>query len=157
MYMLAAVILGFASIGVFAINNISFDIWTLFWFGLIGFAMRQFGFPLAPMILGVVLGNIAELNLSRAMAIDSDLTIFFTRPWSLFFMTVAVFSALFPWFQSAREKGARWTRFYGPALLVAVTLPLSLMDGWFRPSLAAASFALGCYLGWKALRAMKAA
>jgi len=45
MYMLAAVILGFASIGVFAINNITFDVWTLFWFGLIGFAMRQFGSP----------------------------------------------------------------------------------------------------------------
>jgi len=98
------------------------------------------------MILGVVLGNIAELNLSRALAIDSDLTIFVTRPWALFFLTIAVFSAVFPLFQSARERGARWTRFYAPALLLAVTLPLSMMDGWFRPTLAAASFALGCYL-----------
>jgi putative tricarboxylic transport membrane protein len=109
------------------------------------------------MILGVVLGNIAELNLSRALAINSDLTLFVSRPWSLFFLTIAVFSAAFPWFQSARDKGARWTRFYAPALLVAVTLPLSLMDGWFRPTLAAASFALGCYLALKALRAVKAA
>jgi len=157
MYMLAAVILGFALIGVFAINNVTFDVWTLFWFGLIGLAMRQFGFPLAPMILGVVLGNIAELNLSRALAIDSDLTIFVTRPWALFFLTIAVFSAVFPLFQSARERGARWTRFYAPALLMAVTLPLSMMDGWFRPTLAAASFALGCYLAWKAQLATRAA
>jgi len=157
MYMLAAVILGFASIGVFAINNVAFDIWTLFWFGIVGFAMRQFGFPLAPMILGVVLGNIAELNLSRALAIDSDLTIFVSRPWSLFFFTVAVFSAAFPWFQGARTRGARWTRFYAPALLAAVTLPLSMMGGWFRPALAALSLALACYLCWKALRAVRAA
>jgi putative tricarboxylic transport membrane protein len=157
MYMLAAVILGFASIGVFAINNVTFDIWTLFWFGIIGFLLREFGFPLAPMILGVVLGNIAELNLSRALAIDPDLTIFLTRPWSLFFLTIALFSAAFPWFQSARARGARWTRFYAPALLAAVALPLSMMDGWFRPVLAAFCLALACYVAWKALRDIRAA
>lgn len=157
MYMLAAVILGFASIGVFAINNVTFDIWTLFWFGILGFGMRQFGFPLAPMILGVVLGNIAELNLARALAIDSDLSNFVTRPWSLFFLTIAVFSAMFPWFQSARARGARWTRFYAPLLLIAVTLPLVMMGGGYRPALGAICAAVGCYLGWKALRSGKAA
>ncbi|MEL6999874.1 MAG: tripartite tricarboxylate transporter permease, partial [Pseudomonadota bacterium] len=75
MYMLASVILGLATIGVFALNNSFDDVWTLFWFGILGFVMRMFGFPLAPMILGVVLGNIAELNLSRALAIDTDLTL----------------------------------------------------------------------------------
>jgi putative tricarboxylic transport membrane protein len=152
MYMLAAVILVFASIGVFALNNIGFDIWTLFWFGIIGFLMREFGFPLAPMILGVVLGNIAELNLSRALAIDSDPTLFFTRPWSLFFFIIAVFSAVFPWFQSARAKGARWTGYYAPALLAAIALPLSMMEGWFRPGLAALCLALAAWLAWRALR-----
>ncbi|MCH2327262.1 MAG: tripartite tricarboxylate transporter permease, partial [Rhodospirillales bacterium] len=80
MYVLAGVILGFCGIGVFALNNIEFDVWTLLWFGILGFVMRHFGFPLAPMILGVVLGNIAELNLSRAFAITTDLTPFVTRP-----------------------------------------------------------------------------
>ena len=51
MYMLAAIILGFCGIGVFAINNVEFDLWTLLWFGILGFVMRRFGFPLAPMIL----------------------------------------------------------------------------------------------------------
>ena len=92
MYMLAAVILSLASIGMFALHNSTFDVWTLFWFGLLGFFMRQFGFPLAPMILGVVLGNIAELNLSRAFAITTDLSPFVTRPWSLFFLTIAICS-----------------------------------------------------------------
>ncbi len=157
MYMLAAVILGFASIGVFAINNVTFDVWTLFWFGIVGFTMRQLGFPQAPMILGVVLGNIAELNLSRALAISTDLTLFVTRPWSLFFLTIALFSAAFPWFQSASARGARWTGFYAPAMLVAVALPLTMMGGAVRPVLAALCVVVGAVLGWKAMRRMKAA
>lgn len=151
MYMLAAVILAFASIGVFALNNIEFDIWTLFWFGIIGYLMRVFGFPLAPMILGVVLGNIAELNLSRALAIDPDITLFVTRPWSLFFLVIAVFSAIFPWFQAARVNGAGWTRLYAPLMLIAVALPLAMMGGWFRSAMAAACLLIGCYLTWRAI------
>lgn len=151
MYVLAAVILAFASIGVFALNNIEFDIWTLFWFGIIGFLMREFGFPLAPMILGVVLGNIAEVNLARALAIDADIALFVTRPWSLFFLTIAIFSAIFPWFQSVRTRGARWTRFYAPLLMIAIALPLAMMDGWFRPAVAAGLFLAGCYLVWRAI------
>lgn len=156
MYMLAAVILAFASIGVFALNNSTDDMWTLFWFGLLGFTMRQLGFPLAPMILGVVLGNIAELNLSRALAIDTDLTLFFTRPWAMFFTIVACFSAVFPVFQKAREKGAMWTRFYAPAMLAALSLPLFLMGGAVRPVLAIAALALAAYLSWRATREAKA-
>ncbi len=152
MYMLAAVILGFASIGVFALNNITFDIWTLFWFGIVGFLMRQFGFPLAPMILGVVLGNIAELNLARALAISDDLTLFVTRPWALFFLIIAVFSTFFPWFQRARAEGRRWTDFYLPTMLIAVTLPLAMMGGIVRPTLSVVLLGLGLaglYRAWK--------
>jgi len=135
MYMLTAVILGFASIGVFAINNVTFDVWTLFWFGLVGFALRQAGFPLAPMILGVVLGNIAELNLARAMAITTDLSPFVTRPWSLFFLIIAVFSAAYPLFQAHRGLRIR-TLFYQPAVCVAAAVPLFMMGGIPRPILA---------------------
>jgi len=156
MYMLAAVILGFSSIGVFALHNITFDVWTLFWFGILGFLMRQFGFPLAPMILGVVLGNIAELNLARAFAISTDLLPFVTRPWSLFFLIIALFSAAFPWFQASRARGARWAAFYAPAMLVAVSLPLAMMGSTVRPIMAAASLMLGLYLGYRAWQADKA-
>ncbi|MEM9370099.1 MAG: tripartite tricarboxylate transporter permease [Pseudomonadota bacterium] len=152
MYMLAAVILGFASIGVFALNNVADDLWTLFWFGILGFVMRQLGFPLAPMILGVVLGNIAELNLSRALAIDTDLTLFVTRPWAMFFAIIAVFSAAFPWYQKERELGKSWTRYYAPAMLTAVALPLSLMDGTFRPILAAIALVGAAVLVWRAFQ-----
>ncbi len=157
MYMLAAVILAFASIGVFALNNVTFDVWTLFWFGVLGFAMRQLGFPLAPMILGVVLGNIAELNLSRALAISPELSPFFTRPWALFFLIVAVFSAAFPWFQRARAEGRAWTGFYAPALLIGVSVPLAMMGGQVRPVLAALAVLVGLLIGYRGVRRLRAA
>ena len=148
MYVLASIILGFCGIGVFALQNVSFDLWTLLWFGILGFVMRHFGFPLAPMILGVVLGNIAELNLARALAITSDLTPFFTRPWSLFFMIIAVFSALFPLFQSHRGK-KKWTLFYMPLGYFMVSIPLFMMGGIPRPVLAVVMIGFGAYQLWR--------
>ena len=148
MYMLAAVILGFCSIGVFSINNSEFDLWTLVWFGVLGFLMRHFGFPLAPMILGVVLGDIAELNLARALAISTDISTFFTRPWSLFFLIIALFSALFPLFQEHRGK-FKWTLFYLPFACFAVSLPLYLMGGVARPVIAIIVLGFGAYTLWK--------
>ncbi len=149
MYMLAAVILGFCGIGVFALNNVEFDLWTLAWFGILGVVMRHFGFPLAPMILGVVLGNIAELNLARAMAITTDLSPFVTRPWSLFFLIIAIFSAFFPLYQASRGK-KKWALFYAPLLMLAASVPMFLMEGWVRPVIGVALVAGGLYRFYKA-------
>ncbi|MEE9299779.1 MAG: tripartite tricarboxylate transporter permease, partial [Alphaproteobacteria bacterium] len=135
MYVLTAVILVYCAIGIFALNNVVFDLWTLFIFGIVGFTMRTLGFPLAPMILGVVLGHIAELNLSRAVASSDDLTLFFTRPWSLFFLTLGAFSAFFPWYQKDRGA-AKWTLFYPAFMVFALSIPLFLMGGVVRPIVA---------------------
>jgi putative tricarboxylic transport membrane protein len=145
MYMLAAVILAYCAIGVFALNNIADDIWTLFIFGLIGYGMKLLGFPLAPMILGVVLGHVAELNLSRAISLsgttDQFLLDMVQRPWALFFLIVAAFSIVFPWYQKARDT-ARWTLAYLPALMLCLAVPLAMMEGWPR-TLIAVVLALG--------------
>ncbi len=88
------------------------------------------------MILGVVLGNIAELNLSRALTItdtwETALAAFLTRPWSLLFFILAVFSAVFPWCQAARAK-KRWTRAYVPLLTLSVSVLLFMMGGMGAP------------------------
>ena len=151
MYVLASVILGFCGIGVYAINNVEFDVWTLAWFGILGFLMRHFGFPLAPMILGVVLGNIAELNLARAFAITSDLSPFFTRPWSLFFLIIAVFSAGFPMYQVQRGR-KKWTLVFLPAACFAVSVPLYMMGGIVRPMVATVVLGYGAFLMWQRAR-----
>ena len=148
-YVLATVILTFATIGVFALHNSIEDIWTLFFFGVLGFVMRQFGFPLAPMILGVVLGNIAELNLARALAIDADPMLFFIRPWSLFFAIVAVFSMIFPIYQKHRDTGSLLERIFSPLVLLSLSLPLFMMGGLLRTALAVAAIAISSSILWR--------
>jgi putative tricarboxylic transport membrane protein len=144
-YRLATVIFAYCAIGIFALNNIVFDLWVLLGFGVLGYAMRRYGFPLAPMILGVVLGDNAEINLIRALATDTDLTIFFTRPWSLFFLMVAGFSTAFPWYQKYRGR-QKWTLFFTPMIAICLAGPMFMMGGVFRPSVAGALVCIGLYL-----------
>jgi len=131
MYVLASVILAYCAIGIFALNNVTFDLWTLLIFGVVGYAMKELGFPLAPMILGVVLGGTAELNLARALAISEDPMLFVTRPWSLFFLILAAFSVFFPLYQARRGR-SRWTLAYAPAMALALAGPLLMMGGGVR-------------------------
>jgi putative tricarboxylic transport membrane protein len=132
---------------VFSLNNSVFDIWVMLGFGVVGYAMMRLGFPLAPMILGVVLGPIAETNLSRSLATSSDLSLFVLRPWAMFFVLLAAFSVIFPWYQAARGA-KRWTAFYMPALCMALAAPLLLMQGLVRPLFGALLLALGGWLIW---------
>ena len=140
-YMLATVVLLFCAVGVFALNNILFDVWTLFFFGVLGFLMRRFGFPLAPMVLGVILGPIAEINLNRAVSSSSDYMLFFTRPWSAWFLILAVSSLLFPFWQEAikHNRIGFWWKIYPFVSMLAIAVPLFFMPGYVRP-------VLGCVL-----------
>lgn len=148
MYVLASVILAYCAIGVFALHNVEFDMWVLLFFGVIGYAMRNLGFPLAPMILGVVLGRIAELNLSRSVATSDDWTLFFLRPWSMFFVILSVFSIAFALYQ--RDRGLKvWTLAYMPLLAIAISAPLLQMEGWVRPGAGAALALFGL---WKLIQ-----
>lgn len=155
MYILAAIILAYCGIGVFALNNIEYDMWTLFWFGILGYVMRKLGFPLAPIILGVVLGHIAELWLARATAISTSVLPFIIQPWSMFFLILAVFSVFFSAYQDNRGKKT-WTLFYTPALTAAMSIPMFLMEGTARPILGVLLLLLSAFLlnkarqqGWK--------
>jgi putative tricarboxylic transport membrane protein len=56
LYILGVVILLYCAIGVFTLNNSTSDIWTLLIFGVLGFIMFRNGFPLTPIVLGVVMG-----------------------------------------------------------------------------------------------------
>ncbi|MEO3388548.1 tripartite tricarboxylate transporter permease [Mesorhizobium sp. CAU 1741] len=70
-------------VGSFAIAGRIFDVWVMIGFGLVGFLMREMGFPVAPMILGVVLGPILDNNLRRSLSLSQgDPLQFLTRPIS---------------------------------------------------------------------------
>ncbi|MCS6854391.1 MAG: tripartite tricarboxylate transporter permease [Elioraea sp.] len=70
-------------VGSYAIASRTFDIGVMFVFGLIGFAMRASAFPIPPLILGLVLGDLLEKNLVRGLTLSAgDPSPFFTRPVS---------------------------------------------------------------------------
>lgn len=141
MYMLTAVILFYCAVGIFALNNVVYDMWTLFIFGVLGFVMRALGFPIVPIVLGVVLGQIAEVRLSQVFARGDGIEVFLTRPWALFFMLLSVFSVLFPAYQKRRGK-AVWTRYFVPVLLLTMAIPVFMMPGLIRPVVAGLMVAL---------------
>src|SRR5689334_4307847 len=80
-------IMAFSCIGIYSVNNSSFELYLTALFGVIGFVWMKLECPPAPMLLGFVLGPLMEENLRRALLISrGDPTVFFTRPISLSFM-----------------------------------------------------------------------
>jgi putative tricarboxylic transport membrane protein len=80
-------IMAFSAIGIYSVNNSSFEIYLTAAFGIIGFVCMRLGFPLAPMLLGFVLGPMMEENLRRSMLMaGGDPSVFVTRPISLAFI-----------------------------------------------------------------------
>jgi putative tricarboxylic transport membrane protein len=71
-------------VGSFAIASRMFDIYVMLAFGVLGFVLRQLNYPMAPLVLGIVLGDLLDKNLRRGLVLsDGDLTPFFARPISL--------------------------------------------------------------------------
>jgi TctA family transporter len=78
---LMPVILVFCTVGAFAINNTPFDIGVMLAFGVLAFFMEASGFPVAPVILGAVLGHMLEENFTTSMIkAEGDWVSFFSRP-----------------------------------------------------------------------------
>ncbi|MDR7151307.1 putative tricarboxylic transport membrane protein [Hydrogenophaga palleronii] len=94
-HLIVPIIFVLCAVGSFAIAGRLFDVYVMLAFGLIGFFLRHFGYPMAPLVLGIVLGDLLEKNLRRALILsDGDLTPFFTRPIAgtvaaLIFATIA--------------------------------------------------------------------
>ena len=90
---LYAGILVFATMGVYGMRQSPFDVFLLYAVGLLGFLMRRFGFPAAPVIVGMILGPLAEEQLRRSLSISQgDWMVFLTHPISagLLAITLAV-------------------------------------------------------------------
>ena len=91
---LMPIILVLCTVGSFAIASRLFDVWVMLAFGVFGYVLRIFGFPMAPLILGVVLGPILDSNLRRGLVLsDGSLLPFLTRPisvalWGTILLTV---------------------------------------------------------------------
>ena len=99
-------ILLFCVIGAYCINNNVFDIFVMVIFGIAGYLFKKFGYEGAPLILGLVLGPMFEVNLRRSLLISQgNFSIFFTRPIALTAIVVCVLLLLFNIYQVCTGKG----------------------------------------------------
>jgi len=91
--LLYGAILVFATLGAYSLHQSVVDLVTLYVFGLLGFGMRRWGFPVAPAVIGLILGPLAESQMRRALSISQgDPSVFITHPISaaLFLLTAIV-------------------------------------------------------------------
>jgi len=108
-YILSPLIVIFSIIGSFALNNDYFDIFLMFAFGILGYLMTKYGYPKAPLILGMILGPIAESNFRRALVIaNGNYMVFINQRISFVLLTFTIvsllFSLLFAWKQGKEAK-----------------------------------------------------
>ena len=81
---LFAGIMTFALLGTYAVNGSTFDVVILLVLGVLGYLMRRFGFPITPMIVGAILGPLAEVQLRRALDIaGGDLLTLVSTPFTI--------------------------------------------------------------------------
>ena len=98
------VVLVLCTIGAYALSNTMQNVYILLAFGLFGYGMVKFGFPLPPFILGVILGDQIEINLIRAIMTDANPWLFLTRPISGVLVVAAVASLAFSIWQHYRHR-----------------------------------------------------
>jgi putative tricarboxylic transport membrane protein len=95
--LLYAGILVFATIGTYGITQSPVDLVLLYLIGGLGYLMRRYDFPTAPVIIGMILGPLAEQNFRQAMTISAgDWTVFFTRPISATILVLALIALAGP-------------------------------------------------------------
>jgi putative tricarboxylic transport membrane protein len=94
---LMGLIVVFSTVGAYSANNNLFDIWMMLGLGLLGYLMKKLNYPIVPLILALVLGKLAENSLRQALTLSGgSMGIFFSRPISAVFISLAVLAYLFP-------------------------------------------------------------
>ncbi len=88
---LMPVIFVLCTIGSFAIASRIFDVWVMLGFGIFGFLLREMNYPMAPLVLGIVLGDILDKNFRRSMVLsDGSIEPLFTRPISAVLAAITI-------------------------------------------------------------------
>jgi putative tricarboxylic transport membrane protein len=98
------------TVGAYAIAARVFDVWTMIGFGILGYLLRRFDYPIAPLVLGLVLGDLLDKNFRRGLVLsDGSLLPFFTRPISLVLWLLILLLVLtgIPW---VRDRLGRLVR-----------------------------------------------
>lgn len=94
---LYAGILIFATVGAYGMRQSAFDLFLLYGIGLLGVMMRRFDFPTAPVVVGMILGPLAEAQMRNAISIgEGSWSVFVTRPMSLTLIVIVVAVLVLP-------------------------------------------------------------
>jgi putative tricarboxylic transport membrane protein len=102
---LAPIIFVLCLIGGYAPTQSMHDVWLMLIFGVVGYLLRKLDYPMAPAVLAIVLGPLAEPAMRQSLLISNgDVSSFFTRPISGTFMAISIFLILMPIFQVIRRK-----------------------------------------------------
>lgn len=102
---LAPMIVGLMVLGVYTVNNATFDLYLMLGFGLLGYFMNKRGFPLAPLVLGVILGGLAEQSLKTALRISrGDWSILVSNSISQIIIAIILLALLTPVWRWGRAK-----------------------------------------------------
>ncbi|MFD2648105.1 tripartite tricarboxylate transporter permease [Devosia albogilva] len=108
---LMAVVYVLCVVGSFAITQRMFDVYVMIGFGVVGFILREMKYPMAPLVLGIILGDLLDLNLRRGLMLtNGDPSPFFTRPISAVICLVIVFTILMSIPAVSRRVRALFTR-----------------------------------------------
>ena len=103
---LYAGILIFATIGVYGMRQSAFDLWLMLGVGLLGVLMRRFDFPTAPVIVGLILGPLAEAQMRNALSIgEGKWGVFVERPMSAALLAVIVAVLVLPRLWRVLKRG----------------------------------------------------
>jgi len=105
-YILGPLILVFCIIGTYAVNNSVSDLWIMLLFGLLGYLFDKIEFPVSTVILGLVLGPLAESEFRRSLEMSNgNFGIFFTRPISSFLLILAGIALLYGLYNTYKKEG----------------------------------------------------
>src|SRR6201999_2795899 len=95
--LLYAGILVFATLGVYSLSGSVVEVLVMYAIGVLGFFMRRFDFPIAPVILGVILGPLMEVQARRALVgSGNDFGVFFSRPLTVALLLIALAAFVVP-------------------------------------------------------------
>jgi len=98
-------IIVFASIGAYSVNNSMFEVWLMVGFGLLGYAMKKLEYPIVPLVLAMVLGNLLEKSLRQALVLSGgSLDVFYTRPITVAFLLIALLAYCSPLIRMALRR-----------------------------------------------------
>lgn len=96
----------FATMGSYAINGAIFDIWVLLVFGILGYIFRKTGFSIIAVVLGIILGPIAEIGIKQSLMLSKGhiFLYFFTRPISLILIIFIIISVITQYLRESKNK-----------------------------------------------------